>query len=81
MRFSTISKQSFLKNDVGQDNLELINRKIFSVEINEDENVNIMEFSAFLEDLYSDCMAEGKINGNYKFHKLVKKFSLTHRLR
>ena len=47
---------------MGQDNLELNNRKIFSEEIDEDKNVNIIEFSKFLEDFYSDCMAEGKIN-------------------
>lgn len=61
----TISKQLankvFLKNDVGQDNLDLINRKLFD-EIQEDDNVNLVELDSIFNGLYAECVVDGKVD-------------------
>lgn len=57
-----LANKIFLKNDIGQDNLLLIQRKLFPGDINEDCEISISEFSDFLSDLYSQCALEGSVN-------------------
>lgn len=75
-----LADKAFLKNDIGQDNVDLINRRIYGDIIEDDNITNILELSEFLNNIYSECMIANKVDNlmiTRTIGSLKNMFSLT----
>lgn len=54
--------KSFLRNDIGHDNLDLINQKIFSEDMESNSLINTTLLNDFLIHLFCEYLINNKIN-------------------